>query len=292
MGGMNMGGMSVNESTVSPLGNNGAMSAMNMGNSTAGMTEVLSLQLEAEDLDNNIESLEAELLTEKIRFNLLLNRSAESELVIPDTMERIMFADDMDEWMQTVVQQNPMLKMTEEERLSYEAKTEMARKMGYPMFGIGLEYMLMRKADGMNTMNGMNGKDMVMPMVSISIPVYRNKYKATQREGQFLQQEASEKYAALLNQLQAELYRYKRQMDDASRKITLYRKQVSLVLTTCELMVREFASGKATLADIIGIQRRLLDYRLKETEAIAACNTAAANIRKLISNQYHFENIE
>ncbi|MDR1668028.1 MAG: TolC family protein [Bacteroidales bacterium] len=296
MAGMNMGGMSVNGASASPSGNDGAMSAMNMGSSTSDMAEVLSLQLEAEELDNSIESLEAELSAEKVRFNLLLNRSAESRIVIPDTLEQTVFADDMDGWIQAVMQQNPMLKMVEEEKLSYEAKTEMARKMGYPMFGIGLEYMLIGKTreqtGGMNTMNNMNGKDMVMPMVSIGIPVYRNKYRAAQREGLLLQQEAEAKYTDISNLLQSELYRYKRQTDDAARKIALYRKQVSLTRTTCELLVRAFASGKATLADIIRTQRRLLDYRLKETEAVAAYNTAAANIRKLTSNQYHFENNE
>jgi outer membrane protein TolC len=134
-------------------------------------------------------------------------------------------------------------------------------------------------------MNSMNGRDMIMPMASITLPIYRNKYKAAQKESKLLQQAAEEKYADALNRLQAELYRSKYQLDDAVRKIDLYRKQSALIDATRNLMIREFASGKSALADILRIQRQLSDYRLKESEAVAAYNTAAATVRKLISNR-------
>ncbi|MDR0714730.1 MAG: TolC family protein [Bacteroidales bacterium] len=296
MGGMNMYQSSGNSASGNLPENDGTMTAMNMGSSTTGMAGVLLIRIEAEELDNNIENLEAEILAEKARFNVLLNRPAESAVIIPDTLRQTVLADNTDGWIQTVVQQNPMLKMLEEERLSYEAKTEMNRKMGYPMFGIGLEYMLIGKTKeqtgATSMMNSMNGKDMIMPMVSISIPLYRNKYRAAQRESLLLRKATDEKYTDILNQLQAELYRYKQQTDNATRNITLYRKQVSLTYAACELLLREFSSGKASLSDIVQMQRRLLDYRLKETDAVADYNIAAANIRNLMSQLYYFDNNE
>jgi outer membrane protein TolC len=142
--------------------------------------------------------------------------------------------------------------------------------------------------DGMNnpvtaagTMKSMNGKDMLMPMVSISIPIYRNKYKAAQRESRLLRQASEERYAGTFNSLQTELYRDKHQLDDAARKIALYKKQAELARTTYELVVQEFAGGKSELGAVIQVQRQLLDYRLKESEAIAGYNTMVANIQKL-----------
>ena len=133
-------------------------------------------------------------------------------------------------------------------------------------------------------MSSMNGRDMIMPMVSVSIPVYRSKYRAQQRENAFLQQASREKYADTQNMLEAELYRTKHQLDNAARRIALYRKQTELAQTAFNLMVQEFASGKTGLSDVIQVQRQLLDYELKTAEAVADYNTMVANIQKLMSD--------
>ncbi|OAV65077.1 hypothetical protein Barb6_02992 [Bacteroidales bacterium Barb6] len=64
----------------------------------------------------------------------------------------------------------------------------------------------------------------------------------------------------------------------------LYRKQSALALTTRDLALREFASGRLALSDVIQIQRQLLDYKLKESDATAAYNTVVASIWKMMSN--------
>jgi outer membrane protein TolC len=272
----------------------GSMSSM--GNASGGMSDVLRIQLETAELENNIESLMSEIQAEKAQFNALLNRPSDSKVIIPDTLTQIPFLLDETSAMAEIRQQNPMLGMLNEEASAYRAKAEMDRKMSYPMFGIGLQYMLINKIkpatipmDGdMDTetgsMNAMNGKDMVMPMVSVSIPIFRGKYKAQQRENAFLREASREKYADALNMLEAELYRTKNGVDNAARKIALYRKQSELAQTTYNLTVQEFISGKGDLTNVIQVQRQLLDYNLKTAEAVAVYNTMVANVQKLIGN--------
>ena len=87
-----------------------------------------------------------------------------------------------------------MLGMFEEEELAYRAKNEMDKKMSYPMLGLGLQYMLIGENKTASMDSGMkpemSGMDMIMPMFSISIPIYRNKYKAQQRENRFMWESA------------------------------------------------------------------------------------------------------
>ncbi|MDR2804964.1 MAG: TolC family protein [Dysgonamonadaceae bacterium] len=289
MSGMNMGNTSQTVAgRQSPAAND--MSSME-GSVSSGMSDVLRIQLEIIELESNTESLLSEMTVKKARFNALLNLPAENEIVVPDELAQTPFSLDEKEIMQWIATQNPMLEMLNEEALAYEAKAEMDRKMSYPMFGIGLQYMLIGKSESagnqsanemaMDNMSRMNGKDMVMPMVSISIPIYRNKYKAARRESDFLRQASREKYADTFNDLQAELYRLKYQLEDMERKITLYRKQAGLASTTCDLAIQEFISGRNNLSDVIQIQRQLLEYQLKESEAIAEYNTSVAAIHKL-----------
>jgi outer membrane protein TolC len=303
MSGMSMGGNSPSVSKP-PSGNSGGMENMGMGNSSPSMSEVLRIQLEIIELESNIESILSEIVAEKARFNALLNRPAESEISLPDKFSQIPFLLNVEAVLERMKDGNPMLGMIQEETLAYEAKLEMDKKMGYPMFGVGLQYMLIGKTPETNnpgtemgemtdmdnstnssSMKSMNGKDMWMPMISISIPVFRNKYKAVQKESKLLRQAGEEKYTDTFNRLQAELYRYKHQLDDAARKITLYQKQSGIARTTYDLIVQEFVSGKSDLSDAIQIQRQLLDYQLKESESVANFNTIVANIQKLTTDK-------
>jgi outer membrane protein TolC len=120
--------------------------------------------------------------------------------------------------------------------------------------------------------------------VSVGIPIYRSKYRAQQRESAFLQQASREKYINARNMLEAELYSAKHLLDDAARRIALYRKQTELAQTAYNLIVQEFASGTSDLSDVIQVQRQLLDYELKMAEAVADYNTMVANIQKLMSS--------
>lgn len=289
--GMSMGGNAA-ASTPSPsAGMNSMASAAAMPGSSGGMSEVLRLELEQAESQNSIESLQSQLRAEKAKFNALLNRPADASVMLPDSLEKLPFLLNGETTDSQINSNNPMLRMIEAEKRSFEAKAVMDKKMGYPMFGIGLQYMLINKSspsaaetsDGMATSGSMGGMDMVMPMVSVTIPLYRSKYKAQQRETEFLRQASIEKLEATRQQLSAELFREKQALENADRKIALMEKQTALARTTYQLALLEFVSGKNDLSNIIQIQRQLLDYQLKKSEAIADYNTQVAAIKKLMS---------
>lgn len=286
MNGMSAGskaGSSMTSSNRSMSGSQGKMST-GMSGGTAKMSDVLRIQIEEAGIDNNIESLQSEIMAEKAAFNALLNRPLESDVALPDSLKPVPFTLDETSTIAKIEEQNPMLKMLLEEGLSYKAKAKTQQKKSYPKFGVGLQYMLNKKTDNQAfAMGNMNGKDMVMPMVSLSIPIFRNKYKAEQREIRFQEKASKENYTNTLNRLESELYQTKHQLDDASRKIKLYRKQEQLTRTTYRLVVEEFSSGQSDLTNVIEVQRQLLDYQLKTAEAIADYNTKVAAIQKLIS---------
>ena len=292
-GSMSSMGNSMGMASMSGSGNmNSTGGSMNMGgsgsmgmNSSSGMADILRIQIEMAELDNNIESISSEIEAEKARFNKLLNRSASVGIVVPDIINIIPFHFDEEMIKELIRLQNPMLAMYSEEANAHDAMAEMNRKMGYPMFGVGIQYMLIGKSSNGMVMPDMNGNDMVMPMLSVSIPIFRKKYDSAQKESILLKRASEENYINTLNILEAEFYLLKHRLDDALRKIELYRKQANLTGTTYELVVKEFAAGKGDLSDAIQIQRQLLDYQLKEAESVAGYNTLVASVWKLISQE-------
>ncbi|MDR2414576.1 MAG: TolC family protein [Odoribacteraceae bacterium] len=261
----------------------GSMSAMNdngMSGSGAGLANVLRLQAERAGLESEAGAILSELAAGKATFNALLDREPWHEVVIPDSCPLLAVAFDAGEIARLLVERNPALAMIREERLAAGARTDMARKMGYPMFGVGAQYMLTRPRDGEMEMNGNAG--MIMPMFSITIPVSRGKYRAAREQGEQLQRASDERYRDAYRRLEAELYRHRRALDEATRKIALARKRTELARAARELSLRALASGNGALDDALQVQRQLSGYRLDEAAAIIEYNAAAAAALQLI----------
>jgi hypothetical protein len=153
------------------------MASMGSNGATGGLSDVLRIQLEISELENALQTIQSNRIAAEAAFNALLNRNQQLPVAVPDTLiqRTYMYTD------QAVTDSlfsNPMLSMIDAEKRAYKAKAEMDKKMSYPMFGIGLQYSILGKTSSgtsdMNTavpMNSMNGKDMIMPMVKISIPI-------------------------------------------------------------------------------------------------------------------------
>ena len=272
------GNSSMQEMASGPMG-----SSMGTGSSSGTMSDVLRIQIEKAELHNNLELAVYNRTAAEARFNALLNRRQDMRVAVPDSLRQLHFLIDDQAMTDSIIIANPMLSMLEAEANAYRAKAEMDKKMSYPMFGIGLQYSLVGKSNNSMVMDNMNGMDMVMPMFKISIPIFRKKYQAQQKESRHYRQASELKYENTLNQLQSEYQTVKQQLADASRKIALYQKQQELSLSTWQLIVREFSAGTTSLTDVIQVERQLLDYRLKKSEAIAEYNTRIAGMEKLVA---------
>jgi outer membrane protein TolC len=175
-----------------------------------------------------------------------------------------------------------MLAMLENESGAYRFMEMKAKKMGYPMLGIGLDYMLIQERHGNPSM--MNGNDMIMPMVSISIPVYRKKYNAMQNEARFMQESIAHQIIDMRNNLMVQYRQLVQGLDDAERRIELYREQEDLARKTTGLLLSGFSTTGNNYEEILRMQMRVLDYAFKHIEAIVDYNMAAAMAEKLMNS--------
>jgi outer membrane protein TolC len=271
----NPGLSSGNATASSPMpGNPMASSA---GNS--GLSDIYRIQIETGDLQNNIDLLKSRVNTIAAQFNSYLNRPPDAKVVLPDTL----VVSDMQSLMlglsDSILGENPMLGMLKFEQKSLEVRKQMVKKMSYPMIGVGMNYSLINKSE-MST-SVMNGKDMIMPMLTVTLPVHRKKYKAMQTEADFLKSANAQSYKAAVNALQTEYYQAIELFQDAQRRIKLYSDQYHLASKTLDIMFKSFASSGSGLTDILRVRQQTLDYEYRQTEATADYNTAIAWLKKL-----------
>jgi len=252
-----------------------------MGSSTSssGLTDVYRIQIEIGDLQNNIELLKSQLKTITAQFNSYLNRSPDFVVAIPDTLTAVDFQPSLSVLTDSSLIKNPMLGMLQFEQQSLEARKQMVTRMGYPMIGLGLNYSLINKSD-MST-SAMNGNDMIMPMITVTLPIYRKKYKAMQAEADFLKSANAQNYKATFNSLQTEYYQAVQLYQDAQRRVKLYADQYQLASKSLDIMLKSFASSGTDLTDILRVRQQTLDYEYRQIEAVVDYNTAIAWLKKL-----------
>lgn len=252
-------------------------------NYTAGrntkMSDQLRLDVEEERLKEQTESLETQLTLQKQQFNITLHRQPNAALSLPDSITlRQMPTFNWTE----IERNNPKLAQYSAIQKAFKSQEEQTRAKGMPMIGVGLQYMLNGKVD-MPMMPNMNGKDMVMPMVSVIIPIYRKKITSAIHSAQLMERSAAYNYQSQLDALQSTYLSIEQRADDIKRKLKLYESEVSLLNRTLELMQKEYATGATSLTDILQTTRESIDYDLLKAEANAQYNTITAEAIQLIA---------
>jgi outer membrane protein TolC len=252
---------------------------MGSSSSGSGLVDLYSIQIEAGDLENNIELLRNQRNTVIAQFNSLLNRPVKSPVYTPETLAPDLLGQSLFSVSDSMLTNNPMLGMLVFEEQSLEARKKMISRMGYPMVGLGLNYSLINKSE-MAT-SSMNGKDMIMPMVTVTLPLYRKKYIAMQKEAEFMKTATSQNYRVASNNLQTEYYQAVQLYEDAGRRVKLYDNQSGLASKSLELMMKSFSVSATGLTDVLRIRQQTLDYEIKKAEAVVDLNTAVAWLKRL-----------
>jgi outer membrane protein TolC len=256
---------------------------MSASSDNSGLADIYRIQIEAGELGNNIELLKNQRNTTIAQFNSYLNRPAASPVNTPETITQDSLGLSLVALSDSMLINNPMLGMLEYEKQSIEARKKMVTRMGYPMVGLGFNYSIISTTNSGMATPSMNGKDMIMPMVTVTLPIYRKKYNAMINEAYLLKTASTQNYQSTANSLQTEYYQAVQSYQDAQRRIKLYNNQYQLASRSLDLMMKSFSVSGSGLTDVLRIRQQTLDYELKQVEAVADLNTAIAWLRRLMA---------
>jgi outer membrane protein TolC len=279
-----MGGSAEKQAGINSTQSSPAMQSNSMGSSSggSGLADLYRVQIEIGELENNIALLKSQLTTITARFNAYLNRPSLSPVHLPDEMIPDSLGLSLLAVTDSMLAHNPMLGMLQYEQQSLDARKKMVTRMGYPMLGLGINYSVINKSE-MST-SSMNGKDMIMPMATVTLPIYRNKYNAMRNEAELLKTANKQNYQATSNALQSDYYEAVQLLKDGERRMILYEKQSDLAEKTLDIMLKGFTTSGTPLTDILRIRQQTLDYELKKIEAVADYNTAIAWLQRLMAH--------
>ncbi len=271
--GMNMGSRQAQgQEPKAPMG--GAMNSSSSGS----LADVYRLDMEIASVQNRIKILGKNRKTLVAEMNSLLNRPLEEDIVVGD-ISLIASLTDITILISDVVKNNPMASMAREEEMAARSAYKMADLMRYPMIGFGVEYMIM--GQNSDVMSGMNGRDMIMPMVSATIPLWSKKNKASVKMAEYKTDAAGSFIEATENSVSAAVVMQTNEYRNALDNIALYSSQSVLSERIIDLYIIGFSSGSRSLEDLLRVWQENLNFSIQKANAEADAGVALAGLKML-----------
>ncbi len=246
-----------------------------LGAVTKAQVELSKLQ----DRYNSIEDMRSPL---QAKLNALLNRPFDallpSPVLPPGRANAIPSEATLVYWQ---LEANPMLTSLSRRIEQQEHAARLARKSGMPEFGLGFDYIVTGPARIAGMPN--SGQDAAIAMFSISVPLWRGKYRAAVEEVEARRDAAEATRENQANQLEARLKMALYQFRDSGRKIDLYGTTLlSQARSAFSVAQQNYESGASDFLNLIDAQRALLEIELECQRALANQQKALAEIEMLV----------
>ena len=254
-----------------------SLSGFRSGNSA--MVNVVKIDIERNAANTEVELLKDQLRPLKANFNAMLNRAPEEIVAIQDTL--IFNEDKTVEEENVFFEQHPTVLQFEKQQQSYKTRKEVARKEGLPMLGIGLDYTVMSRSS--MAMPEMNGRDMLMPMVSVSLPIFRKKYSAMKKEAEFMAEGMEQEQIMQKNELRTEYEMTLYEISKAGKLLDLYEKQIQSSRQANELLVSAFSNATGGFEEVLQMNQDILLLKTQQLQAVKNGVTAQAKMDYLFS---------
>jgi len=235
-------------------------------------------------LEDKLEALEQLRQPISARLNAVLNRSSEPALPWPEREPYQEMRVDRAFVLEMLKRENPQLQAMDFDVESARSRIVLAKRRFYPNLGVGVDWIDTDDA----AMPGVrdSGKDPVVLMFSLNLPIWRRSYKAAELQAQAQARRLSHRKENLENGLLARVERVLYGLEDSARKVRLYG---GVLAPKAEELVgaseTAYAAGAVDFLDLIDAERTLLKFRLEHERAQADHQQRRAELEMLVGSQ-------
>ena len=161
-----------------------------------------------------------------------------------------------------------------------QALTKAIEKQGLPKIGAGLDYVIVGERDDAVVPD--NGRNAFMPMVTVSLPIFRKKYSAAIDEATFQMEAYELDILSVENELESKLEQLRYDIQRETELSDLYRRQIQDTEQIQRLLLSSFSNAGTDLDELLRIQMQQLNYEIKLINSKTRLMTAIANKRYIL----------
>ena len=243
------------------------------------LSDLVRVQINLEAGETELALLKLKRKPLKAEFNLLLNR---------DEAQAVNFEDSLRQYITTkptfdsMMAASPQIKAA---RMKIEmAKTQigLAAKQSKPNIGLGLDYTVVgKRADA--AVSG-NGRNILMPRVSISLPIFKKKNRARQNLAKLAKESHEANLVQVENELKKQWIGIEYELEKASKELTLYQNEIDKTNLLLKVLTAEYTNNNRDFEEVLATRQRLLMLQLSAVRAELRHQTAIFQLEYLSAN--------
>ena len=249
-------------------------------NGKASLVDILRVDIMVKEAETNLEILNKKEPALTSWFNSILNRKYDEKVVVSQDLEVVELPL---QYRKDSIVANPLLQELELKKQSSEAGIEVARKQGLPKLGLGLDYVVVGK--GMNNFPD-SGTDVIMPMVTFSLPIFRKKYIAASNEAKLMQESYSFQKEAYENKLNGTYYKLVFELQKERDLLKLYEGQVTTLSKSLNLLYAYYSNANKDFEEVLRMQQELLKYQKMQLSSVSTFYVKLAELDYVTAKQY------
>ena len=238
-----------------------ALTSVEVGKASA--VDVLRLQMRQNEMQQLFDILNQQFLSEQTTFNKLLNR--DKSITVNVANELNLPSEDFEINTENLALHPELLKYDKLYK-SVEQSEILNQKESNPMIGFGLDYITVSERPDMNFSD--NGKDIVMPMVSLSIPIFNKKYKSQTKQNELQQQEIEAQKLERSNTLETLLDKAVNDRVAARISYATQTKNLKQAKDAESILIRSYETGTVDFNDVLDIQELQLKFQINLIESV------------------------
>ncbi len=220
------------------------------------LSNVLLVQRNKEAMESDLILLEKKKEGPTIMINRWTGRPLDQSIEMSESIE---VSEDVGQYIDFAQKDHPEFKILESQIVASEKSVELTFLEAKPKVGIGLDYAWIDGRNDVPNLSG-NGRDILMPMGSISIPLHKDRFEAKRLEEKIkqeslnaLKQEKQEFYLSEIAIAQS-------QRELAELEIKKVEQLKSITRETLELMRSEYSAEGTRFEELLRLEMELIDY--------------------------------
>lgn len=220
------------------------------------LSNALLVQRNKEAIENDLLLLEKKKEQPLIMINRWTGRPLDQGIELFETMEDI---QNEENYVFFAKNDHPEFKILDSKIAASEKSVELTFLEAKPKIGVGLDYAWIDGRNDVDMLSG-NGRDVLMPMGSISIPLHKDRFEAKRREEKIRQESLNalktEKQEFYLSEIAAA----QSQRELAQMEIEKIEQLKIITAETLELMRTEYSAEGTRFEELLRLEMELIDY--------------------------------
>lgn len=251
----------------------------NYKNNKARLVDILRVDLETDKQLSTIQVLKDQGQVFVTQLNQLMDRQLNTPVQILNPKQILEQNESIE--IDSMVRNHPRLEAIRKLKASNEAESVLAKKEAMPQFGLGLDYAIIQDR---NVQNAEAGQDAIMPMLSVSLPIFgkknKSRKKAASLKGESIEFQLENEESRLETEIQVALYK----QDELFSLLSLYDKQLLSLKDILQLSETALANASMGIEEVLRLQEERLLYEKQRAKTLADLQKTDETLIYLTSN--------